>query len=182
MAEEEDLNEDANMTPASQIPIPEDPDGDIGMTPQSQRSTEAPSYVAPMGTDTSEEDGDQRVHTPMGTTGTDAAPLTEVTPIGMTATVGGAGIQIAQPSEVSPHGMVTDGEAEGQPAGPEVVTPNGTTAAEGPATFDMAADDETAEYDDCLPGEVWELILSMRGTSVRQIHPGQFVSQRQKEA
>ena len=37
----------------------------------------------------------------------------------------------------------------------------------------MTAEDETAEYDDCLPEEVWELILSMRGTSVRQIHPGQ---------
>ena len=124
---------------------------DVGMTPQSQRSTEAPIYAAPMGTDTSEEAGDQSVLTPMGTTGTDAAPPTEVTPFGMTATVGGAGIQIAQPSEVSPNGMATDGEAGGQPAGPEVVTPNGTTAAEGPATFDMAAEGETAEYDDCLP-------------------------------
>ena len=151
VAGEEDLNEDANMTPASQIPIPEDPDGDVGMTPQSQRITEAPSYAAPVGTDASEEIGDQSVHSPMGTTGTDAAPPTEVTPFGMTATVGGAGIQTAQPSEVTPIGTVTDGEAGGQPAGPEVVTPIGTTAAEGPATFDMTAEDETAEYDDCLP-------------------------------
>ena len=57
---------------------------------------------------------------------------------------GGAGNQTAQPSEVTPIGTVTDGKAGGQTAGPEVVTPIGTTAAEGPAMFDMIAEDETA--------------------------------------
>ena len=38
----------------------------------------------------------------------------------------------------------------------------------GTQVFNVAVEDDSAEYDDCLPEEVWELILSTTGTSVRK--------------
>ena len=125
----------------------------MGIIPASQQSTAAPGYATtPTGTATSEEVGDQTILAPIGTSEHPPAQATEATPIG---TAPGEG----------------EGEATTGTAFPRLGAEAGTGG--GPATFDMSAEDETAEYDDCLPEEVWKLILYMRGTSVRKIHLGQ---------
>ena len=86
-------------------------------------------------------------------------------------------------NDATPNG--TASAEEGADLG-NVVPQTGTPAGSGAGTqkCNLAAEDDSAEFDDCLLEAVWELILSTRGTSVRKIHQGQnnkFVKT-QKEA
>ena len=72
---------------------------------------------------------------------------------------------------VTPNGMAADEDgADRQNAVPQTGTPAGSGT--GTQIFNITEEGDSTEFDDCLPEEAWELKLSMRGTSVRKIHPG----------
>ena len=120
-ADEDDLREDENMTPASRI-IKTGQDGYIGMTPASQQSTAIPSYAAtPTGTPANEEGIAPAIYPPTGTTLDPTATRADATPTGTASNEE----EVDSPNAVPRPGM---------PAG------SGT----GTQLFNLAAEDDSA--------------------------------------